>query len=138
MLLDQRDQSSIGGSDQQQPLYDDNLRLQMMELKNQLFDQQFGFEKQICLLIQNLMKDRKQEEISILEIQKVQKISLDDIGALQKFVSSLIDGVETLKSTLEEKTSILEVSLTDLTTKVGQLPRQESVDQQLIKESEEI
>ena len=110
----------------------------MMELKNQLFDQQFGFEKQICLLIQNLMKDRKQEEISILEIQKVQKISLDDIGALQKFVSSLIDGVETLKSTLEEKTSILEVSLTDLTMKVGQLPRQEAVDQQFIKESEEI
>ena len=110
----------------------------MMELKNQLFDQQFGFEKQICLLIQNLMKDRKQEEISILEMQKVQKISLDDIGALQKFVSSLIDGVETLKSTLEEKTSILKVSLTDLTMKVGQLPRQEAVDQQFIKESEEI
>ena len=53
-------------------------------------------------------------------------------------MSSLIDGVETLKSTLEEKTSILKVSLTDLTMKVGQLPRQEAVDQQFIKESEEI
>lgn len=84
------------------------MKLAMMELKNNLFEQQFGFERQICNLINRFTNDLKPNPTQVKtcideEAQKIHKLVLDDIGALQKWTDTIIDGVETLKRSQEDK-----------------------------------
>ena len=42
-----------------------DLKVAMMDVKNQLFDQQYAFERQVCSMIQGL---GKQDKVNIVEL----------------------------------------------------------------------
>lgn len=87
---------------------DPELKMIVMDLKNNLFEQQYGFERQICSLvnkvtqevqaIQNNAVDRMEvKELVQFENSKLQKLVAEDVGTLKRWIDSLIDGIEGLK-----------------------------------------
>ena len=87
---------------------DPELKMIVMDLKNNLFEQQYGFERQICSLvnkvtqevqaIQNNGVDRMEvKELVQFENSKLQKLVAEDVGTLKRWIDSLLDGIEGLK-----------------------------------------
>ena len=87
---------------------DPELKMIVLELKNNLFEQQYGFERQICSLVNKVTQEvqaiqnngiERMEVKSIVDLEnsKLQKLVGEDVGTLKRWIDSLLDGVEFLK-----------------------------------------
>lgn len=92
---------------------DPELKMIVLELKNNLFEQQYGFERQICSLVNKVTQEvqsiqnngiERMEVKSIVDFEnsKLQKLVGEDVGTLKRWIDSLLDGVEFLKKSQSE------------------------------------